>query len=44
MMLFVILLVVFLIGLGMFLGFARKKEKEGPGLGDPGAGTQRGPQ
>ena len=44
MMLFIILLIVFLIGLGMFMGFAAKKDKKGSGLGDPNAGTQRGPQ
>lgn len=44
-MLFIILLVVFLIGLGLFMGFAAKKEKKTTtGLGDPNAGTQRGPQ
>ena len=44
MMLFVILLIVFLVGLGLFMGFASKKEKEGPGLGDPNAGNQPGPR
>ncbi len=45
-MLFVILLIVFLIGLGIFMGFAAKKDKQNPGTGlsDPNAGTQRGPQ
>ena len=43
-MLFIILLVVFLVGLGLFMGFAAKKEKKGQSLGDPNAGTQRGPQ
>ncbi len=43
-MLFIILLVVFLVGLGMFMAFAAKKEKSGGSLGDPNAGTQQGPQ
>lgn len=43
-MLFVILLIAFLIALGLFMGFAGKKEKKGEGLGDPNAGNQPGPR
>lgn len=43
-MLFIILLIVFLVALGLFMGFAAKKEKKATGLGDPHAGTQHGPQ
>lgn len=43
-MLFIIVLILFLVGLGLFMGFAAKKEKGSSSLGDPNAGTQRGPQ
>jgi Na+-transporting methylmalonyl-CoA/oxaloacetate decarboxylase gamma subunit len=45
MMLFIVLLIVFLVGLGLFIGFAAKKEKKDEtGLGDINAGNQRGPR
>lgn len=44
MMLFVIITIAFLVALGLFMGFAAKKEKKGPGLGDPNAGNQQGPR
>ncbi|WP_262707872.1 hypothetical protein [Pseudocnuella soli] len=44
MMLFIIVLILFLVGLGTFMVFAAKKEKGHGSLSDPNAGTQRGPQ
>lgn len=44
MIIFIILIIGVLIGVGVFLGFAGKKDKNADGLGDPTAGNQPGPR
>lgn len=43
-MIIIVVVIAVLVALGLFLGFAGKKEKKGEGLGDPNAGNQPGPR